>query len=612
MQFDDRLATVLRMRTGSMAGVRTQFRQLLDLLGSAPSAAPASALSGAGFQRLAQLAETIPPAEQVTILREAGLRLRNPRLVLFLAEREPRPAAAALATARLTESEWEALIPRLSLVARGFLRHRRDLPAGATRLLGQLGVQDMVLSDGRIADNEPGEAVATCEAEPMIAPQPRAPSSTVAAPAGAPEPVAPAPRLRADWPRPLLPRAAAHIPASELRANGPIGEIIERIEQFREQRRIPVLSPRLPLGDLPPAEAPAPIDNFDCVTDASGEVVWASGAIAPLVVGLALTCAQSGPLVNISGQMARALRQRQPVHWQPVTLMAAPAISGDWRLLAAPVFADDNGGFAGYRCRLRRAGVATGAATSATASAAPDADTPADRVRQALHELRTPVNAIQGFAEIIQQQVFGPAPHEYRAHAAAIASDAATLMAGLDELGQLAALEAGTCAPEEGACDLAQAIRETVKRLEPVLAARNAGFDPFLGEESVEIALARPAALAICWRLLASAAASLAPGERVAIILAQSDSAAEMALSLPAGLQSGPSKGATPPAAAHRRSAVSAGLFGPQFAFRLAEAEARAAGGSLEFAPAHLTLALPVLTRQANAAHSNDRDELRA
>ena len=31
----------------------------------------------------------------------------------------------------------------------------------------------------------------------------------------------------------------------------------------------------------------------------------------------------------------------------------------------------------------------------------------------------TPVNAIQGFAEVIQQQLFGPAPHEYRALAAA-------------------------------------------------------------------------------------------------------------------------------------------------------------------------------------------------
>ena len=34
MQFDDRLATVLRTRADSDAILRTQFRQLLDLLGA--------------------------------------------------------------------------------------------------------------------------------------------------------------------------------------------------------------------------------------------------------------------------------------------------------------------------------------------------------------------------------------------------------------------------------------------------------------------------------------------------------------------------------------------------------------------------------------------------
>ena len=33
MQFDDRLATVLRHKAGAQAGARTQYRQLLDLLG---------------------------------------------------------------------------------------------------------------------------------------------------------------------------------------------------------------------------------------------------------------------------------------------------------------------------------------------------------------------------------------------------------------------------------------------------------------------------------------------------------------------------------------------------------------------------------------------------
>ena len=39
MQFDDRLATVLRSGVAGERAARTQFRQLLDLLGSAPRAA---------------------------------------------------------------------------------------------------------------------------------------------------------------------------------------------------------------------------------------------------------------------------------------------------------------------------------------------------------------------------------------------------------------------------------------------------------------------------------------------------------------------------------------------------------------------------------------------
>ena len=36
--------------------------------------------------------------------------------------------------------------------------------------------------------------------------------------------------------------------------------------------------------------------------------------------------------------------------------------------------------------------------------------TPADSLRQLVHELRTPTNAIAGFAEMIETQILGPVP----------------------------------------------------------------------------------------------------------------------------------------------------------------------------------------------------------
>jgi signal transduction histidine kinase len=82
-----------------------------------------------------------------------------------------------------------------------------------------------------------------------------------------------------------------------------------------------------------------------------------------------------------------------------------------------------------------------------------------------LHELRTPVNAIQGFAEVIQQQLFGPTPHEYRALAAVVAADSAVMLAGFEELDRYARLDSGTLSLASGECDLAAALDALVSRM---------------------------------------------------------------------------------------------------------------------------------------------------
>src|SRR5204863_4396715 len=89
----------------------------------------------------------LPSTVQSAILRGPGLRLRNPALAAWLAESDPQAAAAAMATAQLAESDWLYLIPRLPMTARGFLRHRRDLPFSARQVLERLGVKDLVLPE---------------------------------------------------------------------------------------------------------------------------------------------------------------------------------------------------------------------------------------------------------------------------------------------------------------------------------------------------------------------------------------------------------------------------------------------------------------------------------
>ena len=87
------------------------------------------------------------------------------------------------------------------------------------------------------------------------------------------------------------------------------------------------------------------------------------------------------------------------------------------------------------------------------------------------------MNAVQGFAELIHQQLYGPVPNAYRALAATIAGDAANILAGFDELERLAKLESGAISLGGGKTDLVSLLRRTSEQLNHVLAPRMAGIE---------------------------------------------------------------------------------------------------------------------------------------
>ncbi len=541
MQFDDRLATVLRTRAESDAILRTQFRQLLDLLGSAKEGGDKDLLAQ-GYARLNVLAEALPQEEQARILRESGLRLRSPQLVAFLAAGDAKPSASAMATASLTDEEWLELIPKLPVTARGFLRHRRDLSPDVKALLTKLGVGDLVLPE---------------------------PESDAAARAltGPPEQSSPPPR-EARQTNPLASEAAG------------IGALLKRIEAFRETRSKRPTDPRLPLGEDQRAR---PLETIEFSCDTQGVAIWADENVAPMIVGMRLTAPRPGTLVTMDEATKAALAARQPIAARPITISAAPGISGDWCLDAVPLFDPATGSFNGYRGCLRHP----------VAAEIDSEDSEADAMRQVLHELRTPVNAIQGFAEIIQQQLFGAVPHQYRAHAASIGVDSATLLAGFDEVDRLVKLETDAMELTAGNADFRAAVSDTVERLQAVLRPRNAGFSLTVSGGPFTSALDRSEALTLCWRLLATAAGALAPGEEVDLVLTGDGENIQLELEAPRSLTDG---GMEDQGEIGRQRAVNAGMFGPAFAFRLAQAEAKAAGGYLNCKTNCVTLVVPALT----------------
>ena len=547
MHFDDRLATVLRLRATGERAAKTQFRQLIDLLGERPQAGD-RALKAAAYLRLIALGEMIPAKTRAAIVGESGWRFRNPELVKWFGEAHPHVAAAALYRAQLRGPEWAELIPKLPIRARGFLRHRRDLPIEAVEVLDRLGVSDRALPQPEPL--ELMEELVPPAEEPEQAAVPQAPTN--------PEPARSAP------------------------AKDDVRSLVERIEGFRRARQSPdgppedATAPRLPMGDENRAAA-AEIDHFLFGADAQGRIDWAEDRIAPMLVGMDLKSLGS-PAV------ADAIARRQPLSDLRLALRGARRIEGDWIVDATPRFTRPEGRFFGYAGRFRRA----------VAEVSDQRGAEADRLRQLLHELRTPVNAMQGYAEIIQQQMIGPVPHEYRSIAATIAGDSAHILAGFDELDRLAKLEAGALDLEAGQCDFAAIARRQVMQLQTVLSPRVARFDAHLGDGRAPLALDSSEAEMLAWRLLATLAGATGAGEAIRLDLDTEGDQIEFAATLPATLnqaedifavENRPSTGA-----------LSAGIFGAGFSLRLARAEARVAGGDLIRDGERLVLSLPLLT----------------
>ena len=565
MHFDDRLGTVLRLRADGKAVQRIQFRQLLDLLGTSPAEARGRSLDAA-YDRLIELAAAIPAAERAALVGDPGLRLRSPRLVAALAMGEPQLAAATLRRAELSDEQWLDLVPALPPAARVHLRDRRGLSLAVTNLLSRLGVNDRGL--------------------PPVAEVATTPQTAARATTG--------------------PGADVLPPLPDSADNAGIGAIVRRIEAYRKAKQVvePALpgdSPRLPLGEEHVLHVPAEVRAFDFATNAEGRIAWADPGAAPMVTGL-----------RLGGEQARsngidiALRRHQPLHNSAITLDGAPAIAGDWRLDAAPWFDPLSGRYLGHRGRMRRLAQGAAPTTSPIAANPPVRDSEADRIRQMLHELRTPVNAIQVGAEIIQQQLYGPTPHEYRALAAGIAGDAARMLSAFEELERLARLDSRAMELDEGESDLVAVVSATIAQLADHTRQRGSGFALRIDDHPMAVGLAQIEVERVVWRLLATLAGVSAPGEVLKARLRRRHGMVRLDLGLPATLAAREGDALFHAAAGSIPQVISAGVFGVGFALRLARAEAEAAGGKLDRKAERLRLSLPGLTREG-ANHTQAR-----
>nr|WP_255536513.1 histidine kinase dimerization/phospho-acceptor domain-containing protein [Pacificimonas pallii] len=246
------------------------------------------------------------------------------------------------------------------------------------------------------------------------------------------------------------------------------------------------------------------------------------------------------------------------------------------RVSARPRFHPVSGAFQGYAGR-----------------AVPDRpaallDIPVDTVADVAHEVRTPLTAILGYAEMIEQQVIGPAPAHYRADARAMIAQTRRLLMAVDTLGDAAALDEGRAVHDGstvGAHLLADRLRDHAAELADDRGAQ-------LVIEVVEPAPAYPvdteALFRAVARLLSAMLAFAGQDECVRLTL----TGGEIIVSRPARL-SGISEDALVNDRIEAPESADAPLLGLAFTLRVMQRLAHAHGGTFLFAAEHLHVQLP-------------------
>jgi len=212
-----------------------------------------------------------------------------------------------------------------------------------------------------------------------------------------------------------------------------------------------------------------------------------------------------------------------------------------------------------------------------------------EALRALVHELRTPTNAISGFAEMIEAQVLGPAPDAYRERAAAIRHDTHDLIAAIDDVDTAARIEQDALVLRPGVVEVAPLLARAARDLEPLMLLRQSVVDIDGGEPGLAIAGDEVAVARLISRLMALAVGASGIGERIAIRAWSKDGQARIAVERPRAFAAWPGEAVLSLEGEDQEGT----LLGTAFGLRLARNLAGELGGSLKIGEQRLTLRLP-------------------
>lgn len=460
-------------------------------------------------------------------------------LFAFFASDELSVCTPLVRGARLTPEEWQALLPALPTPVRALLRHRDDLDHDTVRALESLGPADRIIAGP--ADEEPAE------------------------------PAAPA-----------------------MGGGAQIRELVHRIEEYRRHRPLQ--------RTLAPAEVkPARAEQFRFETGADGVLIWIEGAARGPLVGLSIATPADRPDHGVDGYVAGAFRRRAPFRDARLTIPGEGEASGEWRISAVPFFNAHDGRFTGYRGTARRPRVDE-IARSASADGLYGSGLRPESLRQLVHELRTPLSAIMGFAEMIDGQMLGPAAHDYRARALDIVGEARKLLSAVDDLDTAARVDSNTLRLRNRHVDGADMLTRVCGDLEPLTRDRSVTLDLVVAEDLPPMSVDPVALERMFSRLLSAVIAVSACGEALSVRLVD-ESRAQVAfiVARPRALIDQDERALLDPGYSPDGDWPDAPLLGLGFALRLVRNLAEAAGGRFLIRGDAFALVLPGAADSADA-----------
>jgi hypothetical protein len=386
-------------------------------------------------------------------------------------------------------------------------------------------------------------------------------------------------------PQPAI--AAADASAADVVDEAPasqISELVRRIDKYQSSRSKP---------------APArPRTSFLFETGPDGVIRWVDGITRGAAIGLSIAESALGGEPGTDGAAVGAFRQRAEIVNARMILEGSAADAGEWRFSALPWFDPATGQFCGYRGTARRP------QHNELPYGRPESSDSGDSIRQLIHELRSPLNAISGFAQIISGQMFGPVSGAYRKMADSIIADAAAVQDIIDDL-EVAARSTGvveTKASDEVA-DLATVMAQIEGDLAPLLADQRIDLSisrfggPFLAHADDANSRRMVGRLLTALVDICEAGTTLV-GQLVAE--AGPDDMLQLRIVRPAAIRFASAADLLDPGFSPEGEAPGAAILSLGFSLRLVDSLARGAGGRLDIGHNALTLYLPSANPRAD------------